>query len=256
MSVDAVSVISCRCGVARPGLACALPMLGAMMFACAPLPQTAPPATAPAAPPGFPAQRYEQEFTGQGRIFKVLPEDSKAILRVYRGGRLARLGHNHVIAGRHLQGYVLVGDDFSRSRADLYLPLHRLVVDEPADRAAAGGEFATELTADAIAGTRANMLGSRGLNAERYPFLEVAVVVGDGSIPQVRLDLAISLHGVTQRFSVPARLDIDDDRLRAEGEFEISQSAFGVTPFTALGGALLVQDAVQVSYSVLARRVP
>ena len=57
-------------------------------------------------------------------------------------------------------------------RADLYVPLDTLVVDEPALRAEAG--FDTQPSAADIAGTRRNML-EKVLEADRYPFALIAV---------------------------------------------------------------------------------
>ena len=190
----------------------------------------------------------------QGRIYRVMAEESRASFKVYRGGRLARLGHNHVVAAHHLEGYVFVGDSLTGSRADLFVPLRQLVVDDAADRAAAGEDFSSELSSEAIAGTRANMLGEGGLDSERFPFIEITAIVKNAGPPQAQLVVTITLHGVTQRRLVSARLEISEDELRAAGDFEIAQSAFGITPFSALGGALLVQDTVQVSFSVLATR--
>lgn len=249
-------VTSRQYGSASLGRRSKLCLLVLTLCACAPTPPHAPPRTAPDTPPGFPRALYEREFAGQGQVYRVAAEESRALFRVYRGGRLARLGHNHVVSARHLEGYVFVGNSMSDSRADLFVPLHRLVVDDDADRAAAGDDFSSELSADAIAGTRANMLGERGLHAERFPFIEITAVIKDAAPPKARLALTITLHGVTQQLLVPARLEIKDDELRAAGDFEIMQSAFGITPFSALGGALLVQDPVQVSFSVLARRMP
>ncbi len=45
----------------------------------------------------------------------------------------------------------------------------------------------------------------------------------------------------------------EDDRLRAQGRFAIRQSWFGVEPFSALGGALRVQDWLTVEFDVVAR---
>ena len=72
----------------------------------------------------------------------VLDPASRITLRVYRAGRLAHLGHNHVIEAVDLDGR-LWGLDHGGGLADLRLRVNRLRVDDPAARTAAGEAFAT-----------------------------------------------------------------------------------------------------------------
>ena len=57
--------------------------------------ETPAPAPAPAAPSAAPAGARE---------YQVVAEESLLQILVYRGGAMARLGHNHVIASHHLSG--------------------------------------------------------------------------------------------------------------------------------------------------------
>lgn len=79
-----------------------------------------------------------------------------------RDGPLARLGHEHVVACHDIKGYV----DVTHNRADLYVVLDNLQVDEPEIRKKAGLE--TQPSAEAIAGTRNNML-NKVLESGHYP---------------------------------------------------------------------------------------
>src|SRR5690349_17098835 len=99
-----------------------------LLAACAPqVREVAPP---PGMPAEFPRAFYEQE-AAQGRaVLRVDPAASLVVLTVRRGGSLARLGHDHVVASHTVQGYVAPG----AKRADLYVTLADLAVDEPALR--------------------------------------------------------------------------------------------------------------------------
>jgi hypothetical protein len=97
------------------------------------------------------------------QVFRIDPEQSSIRLRVYRDGPLARFGHNHVIVATGLTGTVFHEKELSQSAFELNIPLAGLVVDRPADRAAAGPDFAGDLSEFAIAGTRENMLESNWL---------------------------------------------------------------------------------------------
>jgi hypothetical protein len=103
-------------------------------------------------------------------VFRVDPASSLVVILVRRGGSLARLGHDHVVASHDVQGLVAPGE----GRSDLYVALDRLVVDEPALRAEA--KLDTQPTEEDIAGTRRNMLNT--LQANEFPFALVNIARG------------------------------------------------------------------------------
>lgn len=230
----------------------AMAAVGLALTACAPSPKPLGEAEPPAAqPPGFPQQTYREAHARGEAVFQVEPERSALIVYVYRGGTLARLGHDHVVSSRTLQGYVLLADGQAEGRADLYVGVADMTVDDPELRAEAG--FDTQPSEKDIQGTRANML-DKVLEARRYPFVEIRADIAMGAPPRVLLDVDFTWHGVRRRISVPADLRIEDDTLRASGEFEVWQSAFGIEPFSVLGGALRVEDRLDIRFEITATR--
>lgn len=170
----------------------------------------------------------------------IEPAASQITIIVRRGGLLARLGHDHLILVKNLQGSV----DLHKQRANLQFRLDELEVDPAALRFAAG--LQPQPSAEAIAGTRRNML-TRTLDAERYPLVQIqAERQGE------ELDLQISLHGVTRKLRVPAAIISNDHKVQAEGSFAILQSDYGITPFAVMGGALAVQDQLELHFRLLA----
>lgn len=174
---------------------------------------------------------------------------------VYRGGALAKLGHDHVIAARDVSGflrYTDLGGERFQLTGDLYLPLAAMTVDEPALREAAG--FDTTPSADDREGTRGNMLKS--LDAATFPFAEVAfstVPVDDASIgSDVPVDVTFSLHGAVREMVVPVKLAVSPNGMSATGTFSLVQSDFGIKPFSVLGGALAVQDNIDLRFEIFA----
>lgn len=225
-------------------------LLCLMAVACAPAIKrpVVPPA---AAPQDFPTEAYAQAAARGEPVFRIEPERSVVVMRVYRGGALARLGHDHVIASRDVRGYVKLG---AEPRADLYAPLALLTVDEPALRAEAG--FGTQPSQQDIEGTRRNML-DKVLEAERYPFAVVHLESTESNAASRNITAAVTLHGETRMIPVAIELDTPSaDALYARGRFPLNQSDFGVTPFSVLGGALRVQDRVDVEFSLYGTRVP
>ena len=157
--------------------------------ACAPLVrETAPPSAAAQAalPEGFPADHYARS---EG-VLRIDSARSLVAITVRRGGSLGHLGHDHIVASRAVQGYVAPRE----GRADLFIPLAELTVDEPALRAEAGLD--TQPSASDIAGTRSNML-DKVLEVQRFPFATLRV---DRPAPDAPLAVAITLHGVRRSF--------------------------------------------------------
>lgn len=199
------------------------------------------PREALAPPPGFPSPHYRAASADGKAVYRVDSAASLVVIEVRRAGSLARLGHDHVVASRGVGGYVLPDE----GRADLFVPVATLTVDDAALRAEAG--FDTQPSASDIAGTRSNMLGSV-LDAEHYPYVLIRVQ-GAGT---ALTDVEVTLHGTTRRVAVEARVDREGDRMRVIGRAAIDQTDFGITPYSVLGGALAVRDRVDLSFSIVA----
>jgi hypothetical protein len=215
----------------------------ALLAACAPVPREP---AAPKVPPDFPAKYYEQLVSKGKPVYRVAPGRSLVTIEVRRAGSLARLGHDHVVASRDVAGYVAPDE----GRADFWVPLDRLAVDEPELRARAG--FDTQPSDTDIAGTRGNML-EKVLEAEKYPFALIGAS-GPARAGTAELELAITLHGTRRTLLAPVTIERDGDEIRASGRFSFAQSDFGITPYSILGGAVAVQDRVDLRFRISARR--
>ena len=222
-------------------------VLATLLAACAAQVAT-PPEIARRGPAEFPDAHY-RELLAQGRpVFRVDPSLSLVVIEVRRGGSLAQFGHDHVVASHDVTGNIAPDE----GRADLYVPLEALVVDEPGLRAEAG--FDTQPDADDIAGTRRNML-QRVLDTARYPYALIAVndIGTADKTGQVRV--ALTLHGTTSPVVAAAQWDRTGEEFSVAGTFAIAQTQFGITPLAILGGAISVQDRVNVSFRIRAHRL-
>jgi hypothetical protein len=182
------------------------------------------------------------ELAASQQVHRILANESLLAITVRRGGPLARLGHDHVVATRALEGFV----DVARGRTELRFRLDQLTVDDPALRLEAG--LSTQPSADAIDGTRRNMF-SKVLQAELHPWVLVRATL-DGQV----LHADITLHGVTRRYQVPVQLTVQGNSVQARGAFLARQTDFGITPFAVFGGALSVKDEMELRFSISARR--
>ena len=234
----------------RAGVAAALlsTMLALMLAGCPSLVRE--PAPAPAAPPAdFPEDYYREALARGKPVFRVDPAGSLIVIEVRRAGWLARLGHDHVVASHEVGGYVAPDE----GRADLYVALERLVVDEAALRAEAG--FDTQPTEADIAGTRANML-EKVLQTEKFPFALIRVSGANTSQRSATLSVAITLHGSTRTLQTPVQIEAAADQMNVTGRLSFDQTDFGITPYSLLGGAIAVQNGVELRFRIRARRLP
>ncbi len=199
-------------------------------------------------PPGFPVDFYQQSARRGNLVLEIDPGLSLLVIEVRRGGPLARLGHDHAIASHNVRGYVAP----TLGRADLFIRLDELVVDEPELRAEAG--FDTQPTPEAIAGTRRNMLAQ--LHAEEHPYAVIAMQGVDADAADASINASITLNGVSRAVRVPVRIEHGPERWLFRGRVALEQSDFGIVPLAILGGGLVVEDRVDVRFEIRARKAP
>ena len=212
--------------------------IAALLVACT----AAPPSNPLDLDAGNTAQWYRQAAASGAMVLVIDPAQSEVVVTVRRGGALARFGHDHVVASRGSEGFAAP----SAGRADFHFRLDQMTVDEAALRRAANLD--TQPSADAIAGTRTNML-TRVLEAERFPL----VVLAARQLAGAPLQLSITLHGVTRTVAAPTRIDTTPEGMVASGTLQLRQSDFGITPMSVMGGAMTVQDTMELRYRIVAR---
>lgn len=231
-----------RTAPVQAGLALAVLLLSA----CASAPPAANPVGTKATTPAPPLP------VAGATVYRVLPQESQLRIRVWRGGPLAGLGHNHVIVSAAVQGSIYLQPSIDKSGFELRVPLQSFKVDPSAARREEGADFASKVTADDRAGTRKNMLGADGLDAARHPVMTLRSIRIEGPAWYPRITVRITLHGVSRDYIVPTAIVRGNGRLTAIGGLHLKQSDFGIVPFSVLGGALQVRDAVDVSFRFVA----
>jgi hypothetical protein len=239
----------------RRGRAAALALLFALALAsCARTPVLPPPAPGATAPPeSFPASAYDARARRLGTVYRIVPAESQLEIRVYRSGKLAHMGHNHIVSSNELNGFVLVGRRAADTRFDLWFPVATLTVDAPELRAAAGADFASRPSANDIKGTRANMLGEKLLDAARFPHVLVGGRQRGGNAQEPELELSITVHGAAHAVPATSLVEAADGSITASGELKLTHATLGLTPFSVFGGALAVDETITVRYRITAR---
>lgn len=205
--------------------------------------------TAPQRPADFPSAIYADPDP-QSSLYQLDSASSIVRIKVLRGGAMAKFGHDHIVASRDLQGYLLLGDDNS-CRADFYAPLNQLIVDDPVLRNQA--KLVTSPSEKDIAGTKTNMLIS--LRAVEFPFVQLQSLDCAGAMDGQPVATSIGLHGVFQEQQLTMTVTQPDaDGIIISGSFAILQTDFGIEPFSVFNGLLKVEDRLEISYQLVARR--
>jgi len=224
-----------------------LPLLLALAGCVKPVPVPEEPAG-----PQLPEAVYVEAARQGAAAYRIETLESYVLVRVGRAGRMKNLGHDHVIASENVEGLVMLSDDPAASRADLLIPLRRLIVDKAEYRAQIGLEG--EMTDSAIDGTSSNMQ-DKVLESGIYPWVQVSARFASWQSDQPTLSLSVMLHGATFEYLVPVDLQVEPDRLVIKGEMTMQHADFGLTPFSAAGGLIKVAEQLELQFMLVARRI-
>ena len=184
--------------------------------------------------------------------YAVTDGDALLVVRAYRAGAMASLGHNHVISSDFVTGNVYLGSAYTDSWFDLILPVSSLIVDDERIRADYGDEFSAPVPEDAKAGTKINMQSDRVLDATNWPVIRIRGFLADCVGAACTAQIAIDLGGTLSRHTIPLQLEKHDDRLLVKARFNILQSELGLEPFSVMMGALSVADELRFSLDLVA----
>ncbi|MEM9531297.1 MAG: hypothetical protein AAGA23_10280 [Pseudomonadota bacterium] len=197
----------------------------------------------PGAPADYP--RVALAPGGSGQLFRVV--DGWLTVQVYRGGRLARLGHNHVLEAPIYGTFRVDGEAVT---ADLYARPAELLVDREETRRALGPDFAnSDPDAEDIEGTRGNLLSKKVLNPNAYPFIRATI--DDERDAGGAVAAVIDLAGGTAEVAIEVEaVEAAPCEPGYRGTFRLSHSDLGLTPFSILGGAVAVADAFDVTFFI------
>jgi hypothetical protein len=214
--------------------------------------RTPPPPATQAPPAAPPAPVIVPEHIDH---YRVDDRASLVLILVYRDGRMARLGHNHVLAVRQLAGEVVVPKDTAATTFKLEFPVAALSIDEAALRAEQGEDFKATIDPASVDGTRDHMLGEKQLDAAHFPVirLQSGPLRADGDRWMTTLYITVRDHLTTTE--VPVTLSMTPEELTASGEFDLTHTQLGLTPYSIGLGAIRVAETMHVRFRLLARHI-
>jgi polyisoprenoid-binding protein YceI len=170
---------------------------------------------------------------------------SKFTVQVFATGILSAVGHNPTLGIHNFSGDVhfspeaLQGSEFHLSVRTASLSVQDDVSDK--DR--------REIE---------RLMNEQVLDVAKYPEIiyEAPVIsitkLGD-SLYSAALDGNLTLHGVTCRQQVTARIAVFGTMLRASGDFTLKQTDYQIKLISVAGGAIKLKDELKLSFEMVAR---
>lgn len=180
--------------------------------------------------------------------YRLNAGESKFVARALRGGLLWFKGHEHLIAAREFTGEAQITED-KINPASLQLIVR-------ADSMVETSDAFTDAQKQIINGELREIV----LEPEKYPEIVFRSTEVSGKIvSDNRYDLKItgnlSLHGITRRIVIPAKLTLSGNTLRAVGEFSIDRSDFKVKATSAFHGLVRVRNKVKFEFDIVGHRI-
>jgi hypothetical protein len=172
-------------------------------------------------------------------VLTPLP-DSRLLEWTYKEGLLSRVAHDLCIQATGFRAPVTL--DGRRFTVEVTAPVRGLrVLGQVKDG------LVSPLSEKDHREIESNLQGKHVLDADRAPDVRF---VGQGDLDARRVEGDLTLRGSTQRLSAPLTVREEPGRLVVVGEVRFKQTAFGLKPYSAMLGALKVQDEVRVSWEV------
>jgi polyisoprenoid-binding protein YceI len=180
--------------------------------------------------------------------FRIDAARSDFMVRAFAGGALWFKGHDHFVRPREFSGEVTLTPGAIAPAS--------LVMRVGAASLAETREVFTEPQKQIIN----KELREIAIEPDKYPeitFRSTGVKVDTPAGGEFQVEIAgdLTLHGVTRRVEIPARVAMTGEDLRARGEFEISRRDFNVKATSAFHGTVRVRDKLRVVFNIVARRV-
>jgi YceI-like domain len=177
--------------------------------------------------------------------FEFVPGVSRLLVWTYKEGLLSRVAHDLQLEATDLRAPVTLED--GKLSVEVVAGVAGL---RARGQVKKGGEVVPLKPSDHV-DIEANMAGAKVLDATRHPeirFHGQGAFEGEGPL---KLEGTLTIRGVTQPMNLAVRVTRSPEGHRVDGEVELRQTEFQIKPYSALMGALKVQDRIRVTWSLV-----
>jgi polyisoprenoid-binding protein YceI len=180
-------------------------------------------------------------------MYRLVAEQSKFTVQAFAEGLFSAFGHDPVIHIRDFAGEVqFVPGTFANASLKITVEPNSLAVGDEVkekdrleiERTMREEVLETSKYQEIV--FRSNNISVNRLAEGRYR----ARIIGD-----------LTLHGVTQKnLWISAEATVSDDNLRAQGEFSLKQTDFGIKPYSAAGGTIKLKNELKFSFEIVGEK--
>jgi polyisoprenoid-binding protein YceI len=184
----------------------------------------------------------QEELPKSGR-YRIVPSQSKISIHVGTAGVLGFMGHGHTMVPTTFSGDMELNPK-NTVPATLALRIDATSLHETA-------QFKPEEKA-----TIEKQLHGEVLETAKYPEITFKSTgfqysMHPGHVFDTQIQGDLTLHGVTKKITVPARVLDTGPNLRATGEVKINRKDYNIEPKDAAGGTVKVDKTLEVSFDLV-----
>ena len=179
--------------------------------------------------------------------YRLIPEQSKFTVQAFAEGLFSAFGHDPVLAIKHFTGEMqFVPGSFESASLKITIKADSIVV---SNEVSEKDRLEIEQT-----------MREQVLEIAKYP--EIVFVSSNISVTRLaegryraRIIGDLTFHGVTQKnLWITAQVTVSGESLKAQGDFTLKQTDFGIKPFSAAGGTIKLKNELKFSFDMVARK--
>jgi polyisoprenoid-binding protein YceI len=182
--------------------------------------------------------------TAKNLPYKINSEQSRFMVSTGTSGVFGAFGHKHHIAIRDFSGEVRFSPEAPEtSSLEMKIKADSLAVTDPVSE-----KDKTEIE---------RTMREKVLETAQFPeiFFKSKSVTANKTPEggyEVQILGSLSLHGVTRDMKVVAQVTLEENHLKAKGEFPLKQTDFEIKPVSVAGGTVKVKNELKLSFEILA----
>ena len=179
--------------------------------------------------------------------YRLIPEQSKFTVQAFAEGLFSAFGHDPVLAIKDFIGEAqFVPGSFESASLKITIKADSIVLSNEVKEK---DRLEIEQT-----------MREQVLEIAKYP--EIVFVSSNISVTRLaegryraRIIGDLSFHGVTQKnLWITAQVTVSEESLKAQGDFTLKQTDFGIKPFSVAGGTIKLKNELKFSFDIAARK--
>ena len=179
--------------------------------------------------------------------YRLNPSKSTFMVLANRAGLAWFKGHSHRIAAKDFSGEASLSlDALNPASLELTVNAKSLEETDPIFTPQQKGIIKKEIDELVLETTKYPEITFKSTN--------VKGALKNGAF-EVKIGGDLTLHGVTKHIEIPATVTLNDDTMRAVGEFDLNRKKFGVNATEAFHGFVKVRHTLKFKFDIIGTRI-